>query len=49
MEKYSTTKKCYFAIGFYFFGESIQKHPDSVRENDANNEQNVHGYYMSNH
>ena len=23
-------KNCYFAIGFYFFGKSIQKHPDSV-------------------
>ena len=26
----STKKNCYFAIGFYFFGKSIQKHPDSV-------------------
>ena len=42
-------KNCYFAIGFYFFGKSIQKHPDSVCENDVNNEQNVRGYYMSNH
>ena len=32
-----------------FFGKSIQKHPDSVCENDVNNEQNVRGYYMSNH
>ena len=32
-------KRCYFAIGFYFFGRSIQKHPDSVFENDVNNEQ----------
>ena len=24
-------KKGYFAIGFYFFGKSIQKHPDSVK------------------
>ena len=38
-------KNCYFAIGFYFFGKSIQKHPDSVCENDVNNEQNVRGYY----
>ena len=36
---YSTTKKkCYFAIGFYFFGKSIQKHFDSICENDINNE-----------
>ena len=42
-------KNCYFAIGFYFFGKSIQKHPDSVCETDVNNEQNVRGYYMSNH
>ena len=42
-------KNCYFAIGFYFFGKSIQKHPDSVCENDVNNEQNVREYYMSNH
>ena len=41
-------KKCYFAIG-NFFGKSIQKHPDSVSENDANNEQHVCWYYMSNH
>ena len=34
-------KKCYFAIGFYFFGKSIQKHPDSVCENEVNNEQNA--------
>ena len=38
-----------FAIGFYFFGKSIQKHPDFVCENDVNNEQNVCGYYMPNH
>ena len=40
-------KNCYFAIGFYFFGKSIQKHPDSICEkfNVVNNEQNVHGYY----
>ena len=25
-------------IGFHFFGKSIQKHPDSVCENDVNNE-----------
>ena len=38
-----------FAIGFYFIGKSIQKHPDSLCENDVNNEQNVCRYYMSNH
>ena len=38
-----------FAIGFYFFRKSIQKHPDSVCENDANNEQNLCAYYMPNH
>ena len=34
---------CYLAIGFYFL--VIQKHPDSVWENDVNNEQNVLTYY----
>ena len=38
-------KNCYFAIGFYFLGKSIQKHPDSVCENDVNNEQTVRVYY----
>ena len=38
-------KNCYFAIGLYFLGESIQKHPDSVCENDVNNEQTVRAYY----
>ena len=38
-------KNCYFAIGFYFFGKRIQKHPGSVCENDVNNEKNVRGYY----
>ena len=41
-------KNCYFAIifiGCYFFDKSIQKHPDSVCENDVNNEQNVCTYY----
>ena len=38
-------KNCYFAIGFYFLGKSIQKHPDSVCENDINNEQTVRAYY----
>ena len=42
-------KNYYFAIGFYFFGKSIQENPDSVCENDVNNEQNVRRYYMSNH
>jgi len=42
-------KNCYFTIGFYFFGKSIEKHPDSVCENDVNNEQNVRGHYMSNY
>ena len=32
-----------------FLGKSIQKHPDSVVENDVNKDQNVRGYYMSNH
>ena len=39
-------KNCYLAIGFCFFGKSIQKYPDSVCENDVNNEQNVRAYYM---
>ena len=30
-----------------FLGKSIQKHPDSVVENVQ--DQNVRGYYMSNH
>ena len=34
-------KNYYFATGFYFFGKSIQENPDSVCENDVNNEQNV--------
>ena len=38
-------KKLYFAIGFYFLGKSIQKHPDSICENDVNNEQTVRAYY----
>ena len=38
-------KNCYFPIGFYFLGKSIQKHPDSVCENDVNNEQTVGAYY----
>ena len=32
-------KICYFAVGFYCFGKSIQKHPDSVSENDVKSEQ----------
>ena len=39
-------KNCYFAIGFYFLGKSIQKHPDSVCENGVNNEQTVRAYYV---
>ena len=42
-------KKCYFANGFYCFGKSIQKHPDSVCENDVNNEHNACAYYLPNH
>ena len=38
-------KNCYFATGFYFLGKSIQKHPDSVCENDVNNEETVRAYY----
>ena len=38
-------KNFYFAIGFNFFGKSIQKHPDFVCENDVNNGQNVREYY----
>ena len=29
-----------------FLGKSIQKHADSVVENDVNKDQNVRGYYM---
>ena len=39
-------KSCYFAIGFYFFGKSIKKHPDSLCKNDNNNEENVCAYYI---
>ena len=39
-------KNCCFTIGFYFFGKSIQKHPDSVCENVVNNEKNVRAYYI---
>ena len=39
-------KNCYFAIGFYFFGKRIKKHPDSLCENDNNNEVNVCAYYI---
>ena len=43
-------KSCYFTIGFYFFGKSIHKHPDSVCEDDVNNEQNLRAQlYMPNH
>ena len=35
----------YFEICFYFLGKSIQKEPDSVCENDVNNEQTVRKYY----
>ena len=38
-------KIAFFAIGFYCLGKSIQKHPDSVCENDVNNEQTVRAYY----
>ena len=38
-------KNCYLAICFYFFGKSSHKHPDSVSENDVNNEKNVCAYY----
>ena len=38
-------KKLLFDNWFLFFGKSIQKHPDSVWENDVNNEQNVRAYY----
>ena len=43
---FHSKKNCYFAIGLYFFGKSIQKHPDSVSENHFNNEQNVRWYYV---
>ena len=38
-------KKLLFDNWFLFLGKSIQKHPDSVWENDVNNEQNVRAYY----
>ena len=46
MVYYSTTKKiAIWQLVSIFFGKSIQKHPDSVWENDVNNEQNVRAYY----
>ena len=39
-------KKCYFAIGLYFLVRVFTENPDSVCENDVNNEQNVRVYYM---
>ena len=41
-------KNCYFAIGLYFLVRVFTEHPDSVCENDVNNEQNVRAYYMPN-
>ena len=38
-------KKLLFGNWFLFFGKSIQKHPDSVWENDVNNKQNVRACY----
>ena len=36
--------------GFYFFGKSTKKHPDSLCENNNNiNELNVCAYYMLNY
>ena len=32
-----------------FFAKSIQKHSDSVCENNVNNERNVRAYHMPNH
>ena len=42
-------KKLLFGNWFLFIGKSIQKHPDSVWENDVNNEQNVRAYYAKRH
>ena len=42
-------KKLLFGNLLLFFGKSIQKHPDSICENDVGNEQNVRVYYMPNH
>ena len=36
-------------VSIYLSGKSIQKHPDSVCEDDVNNKQNVRAYYMPNH
>ena len=35
---FRSKKKLLSAFGFYFFGKSIQKRPDSVCEDDVNNE-----------
>ena len=42
-------KKMLFCNWLLFFGKSIQKHSDSVCENNVNNEQNVRPYHMPNH
>ena len=42
-------KKLFFCNWHLFFGKSIQKHSDSICENDVNNEQNLCAYYMPNH
>ena len=41
-------KNRYFAIGLYFLVRVFTEHPDSVCENDVNNEQNVRAYYIPN-
>ena len=39
-------KKIFFCNRFYCFGKSIKKHPDSLFENNNNNELNVCVYYI---
>ena len=39
-------KKCYFAVGLYFSVRVFTENPDSVCDNNVNNEQNVRVYYM---
>ena len=42
-------KKMLFCNWCPYIFKSIQKHPDSVCEDDVNNKQNVRAYYMPNH
>ena len=42
-------KNCHFAIGPYFLVRVFTEHPDSVCENDVNNEQNCERFEPRSH